>query len=106
MPFIDLADIEAREPIPGYRVRFVHGDTMTTAYWDIEAGARMPVHTHEHEQICSVLAGEFELELDAERRRMGPGSVAVIPSNASHGGRAISHCRVLDVFHPVREDYR
>ncbi len=106
MPFVSLADLETREPIPGYRVNFVHSDTMTLAYWDIEAGAAMPVHSHPHEQLSSPIEGSFELDLDGEVRVVGPGDVAVIPPDVPHGGRALTHCRILDTFHPVREDYR
>jgi quercetin dioxygenase-like cupin family protein len=36
---------------------------------------------------------------------MKTGSVAVIPSNARHSGKAVTACRILDVFYPLREDY-
>jgi quercetin dioxygenase-like cupin family protein len=36
---------------------------------------------------------------------LGPGSVGIIPPNAVHSGRALTDCRILDVFSPVREDY-
>ena len=35
-----------------------------------------------------------------------PGTVALIPSGVRHSGRAVTDCQLLDVFHPVREDYR
>lgn len=106
MPFIDLQDIPENEPVPGYHVRFVHSDTMTMAYWTIEAGAEIPEHAHPHEQVATVTEGEFELVVDDEARRMGAGDVAVIPSDVPHSGRAITDCRMIDAFHPVREDYR
>jgi hypothetical protein len=34
-----------------------------------------------------------------------PGSVGIIPPNAVHSGRALTDCKILDVFSPVREDY-
>ena len=37
---------------------------------------------------------------------MEPGEVAMIPPDAPRGGRALTDCRLLDVFSPVREDYR
>ena len=106
MPFLELSDIRVREPVPGFRVRFVHSDSMTVAYWEIESGASMPDHSHSHEQIVNLIEGEFELKVGDEMRTMAPGCVAIISPNVGHSGRAVTSCRILDVFHPVREDYR
>jgi quercetin dioxygenase-like cupin family protein len=106
MPFLNLDEFDPREIIPGYHAKFLHSENMTLVYWTITAGAEMLVHAHEHEQVANVLEGEFELEVDGEIQVLRPGMVALIPSEAPHGGRAISDCRLLDVFHPVREDYR
>lgn len=105
MGFIDLSDVEQLEPVPGFRGHFVHSDNMTVAHWTIEADARLPEHSHPHEQVANVVAGEFELTVDGKTRILGPGTVALIPSNIPHSGRAITQCRIIDVFHPVREDY-
>ena len=106
MPFIDLGQIEAKEIVPGYRAVFVHSDAITLAYWTIEAGADLPEHSHPHEQVANVLEGTFELTIEGETKRLGQGTVAVIPSNVVNVGTAITDCRILDVFHPVREEYK
>ena len=106
MPFVDLQQIESRELIPGFDVRFVHTESMTFAHWIVKAGAMLPEHFHEHEQVAHVLEGEFELTIDGQSQVLTSGAVGVIPSNAVHSGRAVTDCRILDVFHPVREDYR
>ena len=106
MSFIHLENLPEQEPVDGYHVRFVHSDRMTLAYWTIEAGAAIPTHDHPHEQVATVLEGTFELTVDGETRRMGANEVAVIPSNVPHGGHAVTACRMIDVFQPVREDYR
>lgn len=106
MPFLTLDTLPEREPIAGYRARFVHAASMTLAYWSIDADAAIPEHHHPHEQVATVLAGTFELTVDGETRRMTAGDVAVIPPNVPHGGRAITDCRMIDAFQPVREDYR
>ena len=106
MTFYNLDDIESRELVPGFHVRFVHSETMTMAYWEIEAGSELPLHDHPHEQIVNVLEGELQLTLQGETRILKPGQVAVIGSNVPHSGKAVTDCRVLDAFHPVREDYR
>lgn len=99
-------DLAVREVIPGYHGRFIHSERMTFARWHIDAGAPLPEHSHLHEQVVHVFSGEFELVLEGVAHRCRPGSVLVIPSNARHSGRAITDCEVMDVFSPVREDYR
>ena len=106
MAFIDTRDIEPREVFPGFHVRFVHSATMTFAHWEIEAGAALPEHAHVHEQVVNVLEGEFELTIGNDTRVLGPGAVAIIPSDARHSGRAVTACRIIDAFYPIREDYR
>lgn len=98
--------MEPRTVIPGFHGRFVHSATMTFALWDIDAGATLPEHSHPHEQVVHLHEGQLELMVEGERIVAGPGSVVAIPPNAIHSGRALASCRVLDVFCPVREDYR
>lgn len=106
MPFIDLDRIEKREIVPGYRAVFVHSEHMTLAYWDVEKGAELPEHSHPHEQIANVLEGTFKLTLNGESRVLEPGQAAVIPPDVPHSGVALTPCRLLDAFHPARDDYR
>jgi len=106
MAFINLTDLEEKEMIPGYHARFVHTENMTVAYWTIDEGAPMPNHSHPNEQVANVIEGEFELVVAGEARRMKPGQVAVIPGNTPHCGKAVTSCKLIDVFYPIREDYR
>ena len=106
MSFHTLENLESREQMPGFHGRFIHGDTVTVVHWEIEAGATLPEHSHPHEQVSNLLEGEFEMTIDGLTERMHAGTVAVVPSNAVHSGRALSRCRFVDGFQPVREDYR
>ena len=106
MPFLSFDEVVARELVPGFHGQFVHTEQMTLAHWQIEAGAQLPPHDHPHEQITYVLEGRFEMTLDGETRVLEPGAVAVIPGGVPHGGRALTACRIVDAFHPAREDYR
>ncbi len=106
MAFFDLSDAEERELAPGFHGRFVHSENMTFVYWDIKAGATLPDHSHPHEQVVNVIEGELELKAGDEVKTMKPGHVAVIPGNVPHAAKGITDCRVIDVFYPVREDYR
>ena len=106
MPSIELAAITPKNIVPGYAARFVHTETMTFSHLDIIAGSAIPDHAHIHEQVSQVLEGVFELTVNGEHVRMRPGLVVVIPSNVRHSGVAITNCKILDVFSPVREDYK
>jgi len=106
VPYFTLADLKEIEPVPGFKVRFVHSDHMTLAYWNVTAGAALPQHAHVHEQIANVIEGEFELTIAGEARVLKPGQVAVIPSNVPHSGKALTKCVLIDAFYPVREDYQ
>jgi len=106
MEFTDLRHTEERELIPGFRGRVVHSERMTFVYWLIDERAPLPAHSHAHEQVAHVFDGEFELTIEGNTRRLGPGTVAVIPSHATHSGKALKRCRIMDAFCPTREDYR
>ena len=106
MSIIKIGDIEQREIVPGYFGRFIHSETMTVAYWDIRAGESLQIHSHEHEQIVNMLEGEFELTVDGTPLHLQPGDVVVLKSHVEHGGRAITDCKILDVFQPIRQDYQ
>jgi quercetin dioxygenase-like cupin family protein len=95
-----------RTVIPGFHGRFIHSGSMTFALWDIEEGAVLPVHSHVHEQVVHLLEGRFEVTVDGVTSVLEAGMVGVIPPNAVHSGRALTACRIMDAFAPVRDDYR
>jgi quercetin dioxygenase-like cupin family protein len=103
---IELSAIPPRETAPGYSGRFIHTAGMTLAYFEIKAGSASPEHEHVHEQVSQVLEGVFQLTVAGEPVVLEPGAVLIIPSNVRHSGLAITDCRLLDIFHPVREDFR
>ncbi len=102
----ELKDLPTKEMFPGYTGKFIHTNNMTFAYWDVKAGSTVPEHSHMHEQVAHVLEGKFILTVDGVPLELEPGNVAVIPSNIKHSGIAVTDCKLLDVFCPVREDYR
>lgn len=102
---IDLSALPYKEVIKGFRARFIHTDKLTLGYWDVEEGAELPSHSHLHEQTTQVLEGKFELTIDGVVRIYEPGTVAVIPPHVLHSGRAVTKCKLFDIFCPVREDY-
>jgi len=106
MRLIDLKDEKEHEPLPGYKVRFVHSDHMTFAFWDIKQGHSVPVHSHPQEQVVKVLEGKLELSLEGEKHILEVGKVLIIPGGVEHSAYSLTDCKAIDTFHPVREDYK
>lgn len=106
MSLIPIGSLPVREIFPGFRARIVHTARTSQSWIEVDAGARFPEHQHPHEQIVNVLEGELEVTAGGVTHRLTPGQVLVIPGDVPHSGRAITACRVLDVFAPTREDYR
>ncbi len=106
MPFFNFSDILEKEVFSGVKARMIHGESMTMAYMRVAAGAAAPEHAHPHEQITNVVEGTLELTIEGVPRKLSAGEAAVIPPNARHSAKGVTDCLVLDVFHPVREDYK
>ena len=98
--FRDLENKETKEIAPGVRLRSFWGDRMLAAVVDLDPQAVVPMHSHPHEQAGTVLSGALELTIDGETRWLAPGDV-------EHGAQTgDAPTRVLDVFSPVREEYK
>lgn len=106
MPVIEVASIRPKTIVAGYDARFIHTESMTFSFLEVKAGASLPAHSHIHEQVSHVLEGSFQLTIDGEVVVFGQGTIVVIPPNAVHSGIAITDCKIMDVFNPIREDYR
>ncbi len=100
-----LKDVQERELVPGGKVRFVHSDAMTLAFWTFAAGSFLPEHTHPHEQILSVVEGTIEFTIDGENEIVEAPASFIIPSNAVHSGKCRTDCTLIDAFNPKREDF-
>ena len=53
-----------------------------------------------------MLDGKLEMHIGDELVILEPGTVKVIPSNTPHSAVALTDCKLIDVFSPVREDYK
>jgi quercetin dioxygenase-like cupin family protein len=100
-----FANRPAHELMPGFIARIVHTDEMTIVLWDIKEGSVLPRHQHIHEQITHVLEGTFEMQIGHQHSICKAGSLATIPSDVPHEGKAVTDCKLLDIFRPVRVDF-
>jgi len=92
---------------PGVNIFTTAGDGMMLSIVEFDAGAEVLEHSHPHEQMGMLLEGELEFIIGGERRVVKPGEMWRIPGGVPHSAKARDQpVRALDVFNPVREDYR
>jgi quercetin dioxygenase-like cupin family protein len=100
---IEIGTLPVIERLPGWRGRYFDSSNMTFAHYEIEAGASIHSHSHAQEEVYQVIEGELELTVDGIARRLGPGFVGIVPSDAIHSVKAISRGKVIVVDYPRRE---
>ena len=92
---------------PGVEIRTAAGEALMLSVVTLEPGAVVPEHAHPHEHMGYLVSGRLEFTIGGQTRLLEAGDQWRIPSGVPHrvvavGGPAVA----LDVFHPVRDDYR
>ncbi|MRX63272.1 cupin domain-containing protein [Maribacter luteus] len=103
---MNLSNIPSKEIMPGYHGKLVHSENMSIAFWEVEKDAEVPEHSHMNEQIMHVIEGTFEFTLDGVTDVYIPGDLVIIAPNVPHSGKALTPCKLMDVFSPTREEYK
>lgn len=80
---------------------------MMMSFVDFEPHAIVPPHHHPHEQTGVLLEGELTFTIGDETKMLKAGDTWFVPSNATHTVQATEKgAKALDVFHPIREEYK
>ena len=107
MHFIGLQDTFKKQLAPGVKLNLAWGDKLMLSVVELEPGSTVPMHSHPQEQAGIVLEGEFDLTIGGETKRVREGDMYIIPGGAEHGVVTGERKAVaLDVFHPIREEYK
>ncbi len=97
----------SHEIFPGVRIETATGQSMTVSSVYLDAHAVVERHDHPHEQMGILVRGELLFEIGEERRTLKAGDMWKIPGGVPHrvvAGTDGAHA--IDVFHPIREEYR
>lgn len=81
---------------------------MMLARIQIDAGQVIPTHSHENEQITTVIEGSLRFWLgdgDSEVVDIVAGEVLQIPSDIPHKAEALERTVSVDIFCPPRQDW-
>ncbi|WP_183565004.1 cupin domain-containing protein [Mucilaginibacter sp. SP1R1] len=104
--FNQFSDIQTKEIAPGFFSKIIHTENNTINFIEVKAGCVSDMHQHINHQCAFVIEGTFELTVDGVTQLLDKGNYAVIPPNVIHGGRAITDCKLIDIFNPVRQDFK
>lgn len=68
-------------------------------------GAVGALHHHPHTQITYVVSGEFEFDIDGEKKIVKAGDTMLKLNGVVHGCVCLKEGVLLDIFNPMREDF-
>ena len=92
---------------PGVHIRTCAAERMMLSLVNLEPRAVVDEHSHPHEQVGMVLEGRAVFVIGGEEKTLQPGDMFRIPGNVRHKVTALEQrVRALDIFYPIREDYR
>jgi quercetin dioxygenase-like cupin family protein len=93
---------------PGVTRAAFRGDNALMVMNWLEPGMEVRPHSHPFEQLAYILAGRVRFTVGGEVVEVGAGEVLRIPPDVIHCGEPVGNETAinLDVFAPVRDDYR
>lgn len=90
----------------GIRLRIVAYDPhLMTVEVAFDTGSVGAQHAHCHSQATYIASGRFEVRIEGQTQRIGPGDGYYVAPDTPHGLRCLEQGTVLDVFSPVRADF-
>ena len=101
-----IKTIKPKELAPGITGYYAHGEKHTMGLVELTKGSIVPMHSHIHEQITFILEGQLDMNIGRNAYSLTNGMYHVIPSNVPHSAIAITDCKLIDTFSPVREEYK
>jgi quercetin dioxygenase-like cupin family protein len=107
MSFVEIKDAESFHPEPGMtRQVLAHSDELMLVRHLFEKGWVGARHSHPHHQLVYVVSGAIRVDVAGKIFDAHTGDSFVVDGDVEHQASALEASEVLDVFTPVREDYR
>jgi quercetin dioxygenase-like cupin family protein len=106
--YFPTPDERSRHAIfPGVTVETCSAEKLMLSLATLQPGAVVEEHSHPHEQVGVVLEGRAIFIIGGEEKTLGPGDLFRIPGGVRHKVVALdATVKALDIFYPIREEYR
>lgn len=82
-----------------------YGKRSLMSEFRLQQGAKLPRHSHPHEQTGYLVKGRIKLTIDRETFEVEAGDSWCIRGGIEHQAESLEESLVIEVFSPVREDY-
>ena len=99
-------DVQKEQLNATFGRQVIHGDTITVARVYLNKGCSVPEHSHHNEQISIIEQGSLRFIVAGNEQVVHAGEVLRIPAHVPHSATADEDCVGIDIFAPVREDWR
>lgn len=106
MQLYEWDQIQKEQLNPTFARQVIHGDTVTVARVYLYKGCFVPEHSHHNEQISIIEQGSLRFVVAGKEQVVRAGEVLRIPAHVPHSAQADEDCVGIDIFVPVREDWR
>src|SRR5205823_5333211 len=105
--FVSFDRLQAFHLARGVTAKALFGEGAMLNLVELEAGGVVARHSHPHEQLGLMLRGSMTLNVEGTDHLLEEMDGYALPGDIEHGATAGRQgALVLDVFRPVREDYR
>lgn len=105
--FVTRAQCARHEIFPGVAIHTAAGEKMMLSLVEFAPRSVVQPHAHPHEQMGMLISGKLTFTIGDETRTLEPGEMWRIPGGVVHSAVAGDEpVQALDVFYPIREDYR
>ena len=106
MKHLVIKDLPFKQLLPGIALRSAYLDNVMVSFVNLAEGTLIPAHSHPHEQISLIIAGQLIFSVEGEEKLVSAGEVVLVPSNVKHGVKVVEGPAVCyDCFSPIRKDY-
>jgi quercetin dioxygenase-like cupin family protein len=107
MSFVKTGEARTVTPEAGMKRQVLaHSEQLMLVRHFFEEGWVGMRHSHPHHQLVYVVSGAIRVEVEGKTFEVRAGDSFVVDGGVEHQASALEASEVLDVFTPVREDYR
>ena len=101
-------EIPSEEVTPSMQRKIISGEKMMIARMKFKDGFKVPLHSHENEQITQCISGTMKFwfgENEEQEMMLNAGEVVVIPAHLPHAALMIGDVEEMDSWAPPRQDW-